>query len=72
MPSRMLEIGEKLSDRFRENRKIPHGPPYWGTHLGLRHFRSSGKVHIWQLDSARRAESNASNRMSLPLTVGEI
>jgi hypothetical protein len=67
-----LETGEKLPGRFRENRKIPHVPPNWGTHLGLTHFRSSGGAHIWHLDSARQSESSAPNRMSLPLTFGEI
>ena len=72
LPGLVLETGEKLPGRFRENRKIPHVPPNWGTHLGLTHFRSSGGAHIWHLDSARQSESNAPNRMSLPLTFGEI
>jgi hypothetical protein len=59
------EVAEKI-EKYRTH------PLFWGTLSGLGHLRSSGVARNWQLNSDRLSESKSSNRMSLPLTVGEI
>jgi hypothetical protein len=65
------EFWKLKPQKFPRKRKIRHRPPFWGTHLGLGHFRSSGVVHIWHLDSARPAVKCFKLHVDT-LTVGEI